>query len=85
MSYCDLCHCYDDEHTDGEPDMQKGRYYKPTREFFYSKEVVGKKYCAYDWGNIKSTKGYEVTCLCEHCFKSYDRLGKIKWKEKNVL
>ena len=85
MSYCDLCFCYDDEHTDGEPDMQRGRYYKPTLEYFYSKEVMGERYCDYDWGVKKNTDGDVITCMCQRCFKSLDRLGKIKWKEKNVL
>ena len=82
MSYCDLCHCYDDEHTDGEPDMQRGRYYKPTREFFFSKKIIGEDYCKYDWGVRKNIEGYVITCMCESCFKLLDRLGKIKWKQK---
>ena len=29
MAYCDICGNYDDEHTDGEPSMMRGRNYKP--------------------------------------------------------
>ena len=83
MSYCDLCHCYDDEHTDGEPDMQSGRYYKPIREYFYSKEVMGEKYCKYDWGVKKNWNGDTITCMCETCFKSLDRLGQIVWSKND--
>ena len=75
MCYCDICSCYNDEHTDGEPDMQRGKYYKPTREYKYSLKAMGKDYCNYDWGHIFP----DVFCMCESCFKSYDRLGKIKW------
>ena len=82
MSYCDLCHCYDDEHTDGAPDMCMGRFYKPTREFFFSKEVMGEEYCKYDWGTKKNWQGDTITCMCESCFKSLDRLGQIVWREK---
>ena len=52
MSYCDLCHVYDAEHTDGEPDMMIGRYYKPLLDYFYSVEVMGEKLCDYNWGKL---------------------------------
>ncbi|BCU94348.1 MAG: hypothetical protein CM15mV4_3130 [Caudoviricetes sp.] len=29
MSYCDMCHVYDDEHTDGEPHMMRGDITNP--------------------------------------------------------
>ena len=80
MAYCDKCGNYDDEHTDGEPDMRIGRHYKPSLEYFYSKEVMGEQYCDYNWGHIKSELGDGVSCMCQNCFKSLDRLGKIKWK-----
>ena len=48
MSYCDMCHVYDGEHTDGEPHMMRGRYYKPLLDYFYSVEIMGEKWCDYN-------------------------------------
>ena len=84
MAYCDICGNYDDEHTDGEPFMMRGRNYKPLLDYRYSLEVMGEKWCDYNWGNLKNSEGDEVTCMCEECFNAYDRLGKIKWKCKSV-
>ena len=80
MAYCDICSNYDDEHTDGEPSMMRGRNYKPLLDYRYSLEVMGEEYCDYDWGHIFP----DVFCMCERCFNAYDRLGKIKWKCKSV-
>ena len=80
MSYCDLCHVYDSEHTDGEPDMMTGRYYQPLLDYFYSKEVMGEKWCDYDWGELRNSEGDVVTCMCQRCFGSMQRMGKVKWK-----
>ena len=80
MSYCDLCHVYDAEHTDGEPDMMKGRYYQPLLDYFYSVEIMGEKWCDYNWGKLKNSEGDEVTCMCQRCFGSMQRMGKVKWK-----
>ena len=82
MAYCDICNNYDDEHTDGEPSMKIGNHYKPLLDYFYSLEVMGEDYCDYDWSHIKGFD--EVTCMCQLCFNSYDRLGKIKWKCNQV-
>lgn len=79
MSYCDLCHNYDDEHTDGEPSMMRGSSYKPLLDYFYSVEIMGKNWCNYDWGQLTNSEGDVVTCMCERCFKSMDRMGKIKF------
>ena len=77
MAYCDICGNYDDEHTDGEPSMMRGRNYKPLLDYHYSAEMLGKDWAKYeDWSDIFP----EVYCMCEHCFNAYDRLGKIKWK-----
>ena len=76
MAYCDVCKNYDSEHTDGEPSMMRGRNYKPLLDYHYSLEVMGEKYCDYDW----SDKFPDVFCMCQLCFNSYDRLGKIKWR-----
>ncbi len=82
MSYCDLCHVYDDEHTDGEPDMQRGRWYKPNYDYYYSIEMMGKEWCDYDWGHLTNSEGDDVTCMCQRCFNSMDRMGKITWNKK---
>lgn len=64
MSYCDLCHVYDAEHTDGEPDMMIGRYYKPLLDYFYSVEVMGEKWCDYNWGKLKTQKAMKsLVCV----------------------
>ena len=60
--------------------MMRGSYYKPLLEFFYSVEVMGKDWCDYDWGQLTNSEGDVITCMCERCFKSMDRMGKVKWK-----
>ena len=80
MAYCDICGNYDDEHTDGEPSMRRGRHYKPSLEYHYSLKAMGEEYCDYDWGH----KFPDIFCMCEECFNAFDRLGKIKWKCKSV-
>ena len=84
MAYCDICGNYDAEHTDGEPDLLAYRKHRSDLEFYYSAVIMNKwqpNYVKYDW----SCTFPEIDCMCEKCFKAYDRLGKIKWKEKNVL
>ena len=79
MSYCEICGNYDDEHTDGEPDMQKGRNYKPLYNYYYSPKMIGFEYAKYDWTHFLP----KIDCICEQCFNAYDRLGKIK-RRKNA-
>ena len=42
---------------------------------------MGEKYCKYDWGVRKNIEGDVITCMCQSCFNSMNRLGKIKWKK----
>ena len=79
MAYCELCGNFDSEHTDGEPDLMALPKHKPELEFYYSAEIMNKwqpNYVKYDWSCTLS----EIDCMCEQCFKSYDRLGKIQWQ-----
>ena len=53
MAYCDICGNYDDEHTDGEPSMMRGRNYKPLLDYHYSAEILGEDWAKYeDWSDI---------------------------------
>ena len=79
MAYCDICGNYDAEHTDGEPSMQIGNHYKPLLDYHYSAKIMNKwqpDYVKYDCSDTFP----ETDCMCQLCFNSYDRLGKIKWK-----
>ena len=49
MAYCDICGNYDDEHTDGEPSMMRGRKYKPLLDYYYNVDIIGKDWAKYDW------------------------------------
>ena len=80
MAFCNICHNYDDEHTDGEPSMMRGRNYKPSLDYFYSVEMLGEDWCDYNWGQLTNSEGDDVSCLCQLCFNSMNRMGKIKWK-----
>ena len=82
MAYCDIRGNYDDEHTDGEPSMMRGRNYKPLLDYFYSVEMLGEDWCDYNWGQLTNSEGDNVSCLCQLCFNSMNRMGKIKWKCK---
>ena len=79
MAYCDICSNYDDEHTDGEPSMMRGRKYKPSLDYHYSAKIMNKwqpDYVKQDWSHFLPN----TNCMCEQCFNAYDRMGKIKWK-----
>ena len=76
MAYCDICGNYDDEHTDGEPSMMRGRNYKPLLDYYYSVDIIGKDWAKYDWSHFLPN----TDCMCEQCLNAYDRLGKIKHK-----
>ena len=82
MAYCDICGNYDSEHTDGEPSMMRRQNYKPLLDYFYSVEMLGEDWCDYNWGHLTNSEGDEVSCLCQLCFNSMNRMGKIKWKCK---
>jgi len=81
MAYCEVCGNYDDEHTDGEPSMMRGRKYKPLLDYHYSVDIIGKEWAKYDWSHFLPN----TDCMCEQCLNAYDRLGKIKKKSKGVL
>lgn len=79
MAYCEICGNYDAEHTDGEPDLLN--FYKHRSDLEYKfRAAIMNKYLSnqvkYDW----SCTFPEIDCMCEQCFKSYDRLGKIQWQ-----
>ena len=79
MAYCDICGNYDSEHTDGEPDLMDFYKHRSDLEFYYSAAIINKwhpNYVKYDW----SSTFPKTDCMCEQCFKSYDRLGKIQWQ-----
>ena len=79
MSYCDLCHVYDAEHTDGEPDLMNYHKHRSDLEYYYSATIMNKwqpDYVKYDWSHFLPN----TNCMCEQCFNAYDRMGKIKWK-----
>ena len=85
MAYCDLCGNFDSEHTDGEPDLMALPKHKPELEFYYSAEIMNKwqpNYVKYDWGTKKNWRGEVITCMCQTCFNSMDKLGNIIWREK---
>ena len=55
MAYCEICKNYDSEHTDGEPDMMRGRKYKPSLDYHYSATIMNKwqpDYVKYDWSHF---------------------------------
>ena len=65
MAYCDICGNYDDEHTDGEPSMMRGRNYKPLLDYYYSATIMNKwqpDYVKYDCSHFLPN----TDCMCEH-------------------
>ena len=79
MAYCEICGNYDAEHTDGEPDLLNFYKHRSDLEYKFSAAIMNKylpNQVKYDWSCTLS----EIDCMCEQCFKSYDRLGKIQWQ-----
>ena len=77
MAYCDICGNFDSEHTDGEPSLLALPKHKPELEYYYSAAIMNKwtpNQVNYDWSHFLPN----TDCMCELCFKAYDRLGKIK-------
>ena len=35
MAFCDVCGNYDDENTDGMPELQEGQDYQPELYYYY--------------------------------------------------
>ena len=65
MAYCDICGNYDDEHTDGEPSMMRGRNYKPLLDYHYSATIMNRDYMANMLFNINDVvdtiQGHSIT------------------------
>ena len=80
MAYCEICGFYDSENTDGEPELMNHPKHRADLDYLYSLKIMGKDFCNYDW----SHKFPDISCMCELCFKAYDRAGKIKWRKSNV-
>ena len=72
MSFCDVCGNYDDENTDGMPELQTGPDYQPTLYYYWDGEFCLEDY---DWRNAFP----DVDCMCEICFDIANKEKKIKW------
>jgi len=78
MAYCDVCENFDWEHIDGDPEVvdnmtDEGKQnFQPNLYYYWDSPLEELYYWRDSFPN--------VDCMCEQCFKSYDRLGKIKWK-----
>ena len=82
MAYCDICGNFDSEHTDGEPDLMALPKHKPELNFYYSSAIMNKwtpNQVNYNWAHFLPN----TDCMCEKCFKAYNRLGKIKWRKND--
>ena len=72
MAYCDVCGNFDDEHTDGEPEVRAMRGYQPTLYYYWDAPIEED----YDWRDSFP----DVDCMCEICFDIANREKKIKWQ-----
>ena len=72
MAYCDVCGNFDDEHTDGEPEIKALEGYQPTLYYYWDGDFCTEDY---DWRR----KFPQVDCMCEICFDIAQSEGKIKW------
>ena len=72
MAYCDVCGNFDDEHTDGEPEIRALEGYQPTLYYYWDGDFCTEDY---DWRR----KFPQVDCMCEICFDIAQSEGKIKW------
>ena len=69
MALCEQCGNFDDEHTDGEPDLRALPEYQPDLYYYWHGDIEED----YDMG--------DYTCLCEICFDINNSEGKIAWKD----
>ena len=46
MAMCDVCGNYDDEHTDGMPELQTGQDYQPELYYYFDGDFCVEDY---DW------------------------------------
>ncbi len=72
MSYCDVCGNYDDENTDGMPELQTGPDYQPSLYYYWDGEFALEDY---DWRDAFP----DVDCMCEICFDIANKEKKLKW------
>ena len=75
MAYCDVCGNFDDEHTDGEPEIKALEGYNPTLYYYWDGDFCEEDY---DWRR----KFPKVDCMCEICFDIANSEGKIEWVNK---
>ena len=74
MAYCDVCGNFDDEHTDGEPEIQALEGFQPSL-YYYWDSWTGLCDEDYDWRR----KFPKVDCMCEICFDIANKESKIDW------
>ena len=72
MAFCDVCGNYDDENTDGMPELQVGQDYQPELYYYYDGDFCVEDY---DWRKHFPT----VDCMCEICFDIANEEKKIIW------
>ena len=75
MAYCDVCGNFDDEHTDGEPEIKALEGYQPTLYYYWDGSFCEEDY---DWRR----KFPDVDCMCEICFDIANKESKIDWVVK---
>ena len=61
MAYCDVCGNFDDEYTDGEPEIKALEGYNPTLYYYWDGDICDEDY---NWRR----KFPDVDCMCEICF-----------------
>ena len=49
MAYCDVCGNFDDEHTDGEPEIKALEGYQPTLYYYWDGSFCEEDY---DWRSV---------------------------------
>ena len=72
MAYCDVCGNFDDEHTDGEPEIKALEGYQPSLYNYWDGDFCEEDY---DWRR----KFPQVDCMCEICFDIANKESKIDW------
>jgi len=72
MAFCDVCGNYDDENTDGMPELQEGQDYQPELYYYYDGDFCVEDY---DWRKHFP----DVDCMCEICFDIANVEKKISW------
>ena len=72
MAFCDVCGNFDDENTDGMPELQTGPDYQPSLYYYWDGEFALEDY---DWRDALS----DVDCMCEICFDIANKEKKLKW------